>query len=427
MVTVLFFMWGFITVLLDPLVPRLKELFELSYFEAGLAQFAFFLAYMVFSIPAGGLLSKIGYKKGMVFGLLVMAIGCSLFYPAASYRMFSLFLLANFTLAAGMTLLQVAANPYVAVLGPEPGASSRLNLSQAFNSLGTTLAPIVGAMFILSDSIKDSEEIAKLDEVARETYLAAEAAAVQTPFIALAVALFVLSGVVAFAKLPVILSHKGNGGYGMVLRNPRLMFGAVGIFVYVGAEVTIGTYLTNYFIDMGMAEEVRSGSMLSWISELINHADLGTIDDKAVVGAFVTLYWGGAMVGRFIGAWLTNFLMPFKVLATFATLAILLVVISAVSSGAVAFWTILSVGFFNSIMFPTIFTISIEGLGEFKPQGSGILVTAIVGGAVVPPLYGYLTDGFGFNMAFIAVLCCYLYILFFSIYSNRIRQIEGTN
>ena len=414
-------MWGFITVLLDPLVPRLKELFELTYFEAGLAQSAFFLAYFLFSIPSGALLSNIGYKRGMTYGLVLMGIGCALFYPAASLRIFPLFLLANFTLAGGMTILQVAANPYVSVLGPERGASSRLNLSQAFNSLGTTLAPIVGAMFILSDSIKTSEEISLLDYASREIYLNAEASAVQTPFVWLAVALFALAGLISIVKLPVILSHNEEGGYAKALRDKRLVFGAFAILLYVGAEVTIGTYLTNYFKEMGMAEVIRSNDLLSWISHLFNQSDLNTIDDKAVVGAFVTLYWGGAMIGRFVGAILTSVLRPSKVLTVFAVVALTLVIVSASSSGLVAFWSILAVGFFNSIMFPTIFTISIEGLGELKPQGSGILCTAIVGGALIPPLFGHLTDDFGFKLAFLVVMGCYLYIFFFSSFSNKYK------
>lgn len=418
-VTSLFFMWGFITVLVDPLVPRLKELFELSYFEAGLAQFAFFLAYFLFSIPAGALLSRIGYKRGMIFGLLIMGLGSLLIYPAASYRVFGLFLLANFTSAAGMTLLQVAANPYVAVLGEEQGASSRLNLAQAFNSLGTTIAPIIGSIFILSDSIKGSEEIAQLDEVAREAYLNAEASAVQMPFLMLGVALIALSIVVMLVKLPVMLSHKQSGGYGRVLRNPKLMFGALGILLYVGAEVTIGSYATNYFVELGMPEIVRNSSGLRWYYSLWNGDNLNTVDNKAVVHVFVALYWGGAMVGRFIGSWLTTVMRPSAVLKIFSSIAIGLVLVSAVSSGQVAFWSILAVGLFNSVMFPTIFTMSIEGLGEMKPQGSGILCTAIVGGALIPPLFGLLTDNFGFQLAFIAVLVCYAYIHFFSRYAGK--------
>jgi FHS family L-fucose permease-like MFS transporter len=251
--------------------------------------------------------------------------------------------------------------------------------------------------------------------------LNAEASAVQTPFLWLAVALFVLAGIISLVKLPIILSHNEQGGYAKALRDKRLVFGAIAILLYVGAEVTIGTYLTNYFKEMGMAEVIRSNALLSWISTLFNQSNLDAIDDKAVVGAFVTLYWGAAMVGRFVGAFLTNIIKPSKVLSVFAVVALLLVIVSANSVGLVAFWSILSVGFFNSIMFPTIFTISIEGLGDLKPQGSGILCTAIVGGALIPPLFGHLTDDFGFRSAFILVMVCYVYIFFFSSFSHKYK------
>ena len=216
-VTTLFFLWGFITVLVDSLIPRIRELFTLTYFEAGLVQFAFFGAYFVLSIPAGAILSKIGYKRGIVLGLITMAIGCLLFYPASSFREFSIFMLAYFTLAGGITILQVAANPYVAALGFEIGASSRLNLSQAFNSLGTAIAPIIGAAFILSGKVKSAEEIEALSESAKETYLISEAAAVQTPFLGIAGFILILALAFAFFKLPKILQESPSGGYGLVL------------------------------------------------------------------------------------------------------------------------------------------------------------------------------------------------------------------
>ena len=202
LLTVLFFLWGFITVLVDSLIPRLRELFTLTYFQAGLVQFAFFGAYFLLSVPASYLLSKIGYKNGIILGLITMAVGCVLFYPAASYRVFGIFMLAYFILAGGITILQVAANPYVAVLGSEDGASSRLNLSQAFNSLGTAIAPAIGALFILSDKIKTKEEIDLLIGPAREQYLNTEASAVQTPFIGLAVFIVCIALFFVFIKLP---------------------------------------------------------------------------------------------------------------------------------------------------------------------------------------------------------------------------------
>jgi len=414
LITSLFFMWGLITVLVDSLIPRLKEIFELTYFQAGLVQFAFFTAYGIVSIPAGALLHRIGYKKGIMVGLAIMGIGCLLFLPAASYRFFPLFMLGYFTLAAGMTILQVAANPYVTALGDERTSSSRLNLSQAFNSLGTAIAPALGAIFILSDNIKSSEEIKLLDETTKNSYYLSEASAVQMPFLILAVALIVLALVVLVSKLPQILNTAVKSNYGKALKYSKLRLGAVGIFLYVGAEVAIGSYLVNYFIDMNLAEVIRNNNFMGSIASLIHETDLNTIDDKGIVASFVIFYWSGAMVGRFIGAYLTKVFPAQKILSIFAVGAILFVIISMTTNGLVALWTILAVGLFNSIMFPTIFSLAIEGLGELKPQGSGILCTAIVGGAIIPPLYGYFTDISGFKMAFILIIACYTYIFFYS-------------
>jgi MFS transporter, FHS family, L-fucose permease len=413
LLTVLFFLWGFITVLVDSLIPRLRELFTLTYFQAGLVQFAFFGAYFLLSIPAGYLLSKIGYKRGIIFGLLTMAMGCVLFYPAASFRIFGIFMLAYFTLAAGMTILQVAANPFVSVLGSEDGASSRLNLSQAFNSLGTAIAPAVGALFILSDAIKTEAEIAALNIAEKEQYLLNEASAVQMPFIALAVFIAMIAMVFVFAKLPSIINETSTGTYWQALSNKKLVLGVLGIFFYVGAEVAIGSYLVNYFLELNLVDLIKNNNLMTGISEKLLNAELSTKDGKAIVGVFVTFYWSGAMIGRFIGSYLTKIFMPGKILGIFATLAVTMIVISINSTGFLSMWSILAVGLFNSIMFPTIFTLSLDGLGELKPKASGLLCTAIVGGAVIPPLFGKLTDLFGFQMALILVIACYCYIIYF--------------
>lgn len=409
--TSLFFLWGFITVLVDSLIPRLKEVFTLTYFQAGLVQFAFFGAYFVLSIPAGFILSKIGYKRGIVLGLTTMAVGCLLFYPAASYREFGIFLLAYFVLAGGMTILQVAANPYVAALGSEEGASSRLNLSQAFNSLGTAIAPAIGAMFILSDTIKSTDEITALTDVQRDAYYISEASAVQSPFLGIAAFVVLLAIVFMFVKLPVLLSSKvSKGGFMEALQHKSLKMGAIGIFLYVGAEVAIGSYLVNYFLDMNLAEAIKNSPTMSSISEFIIGTSLSEVSSMAIVGAFVVFYWSGAMVGRFIGAYLTKVLNPAFVLRAFAFLAMAMILTSMLTSGFVAMWSILAVGLFNSIMFPTIFTLAIEGLDDLKPQASGILCTMIVGGAIIPPLYGFLTDQYGFKLALVLMIVCYSYI-----------------
>lgn len=409
----LFFMWGFITVLVDSLIPRLREVFELSYFQAGLVQFAFFIAYGIVSIPSGWLLARIGYKRGMLVGLTVMGIGCLLFWPAAGYRIFPLFMLGYFILAAGMTVLQVAANPYVAVLGSEEGASSRLNLAQAFNSVGTTIAPIVGANYLLSDHILDGKAIGALTPADRASYMIEEAAAVQGPFIVLAGALLVLAIFVGLVYLPSILEGENTGSYTDAFRQGRLMRGALGIFVYVGAEVAIGSYLVNYFLSMDLAEAVRENSTMRGIAALLGSNFQG-MDAKGVVGVFAALFWGGAMIGRFIGSLLTRVFRPALVLMVFGLLAISMVFVSISSTGFVSMWSILAVGLFNSIMFPTIFTLAIEGLGQLKPQGSGILCTAIFGGAIIPPLLGFFADEYGFKVALLLVVCCYGYITFYA-------------
>ena len=411
--TSLFFLWGFITVLVDSLIPRIRDLFTLTYFQAGLVQFAFFGAYFILSIPAGFLLSKIGYKRGIVVGLITMAIGCFLFYPAASFREFNVFLLAYFVLAGGITILQVAANPYVAVLGSESGAASRLNLSQAFNSLGTSIAPILGASFILSDRVRSSDEISEMTNAAREAYMISEATAVQTPFMVITSFIILLALVFVFVKLPTMLSSAPKGGYSALLQNKSLLLGAFGIFIYVGAEVAIGSYLVNYFYDMGLTAIVKQNKVLAAIASTLLSQDLATVSDYGILGAFVTFYWSGAMIGRFVGSYLTTVIRPSVVLSYFAAGAVLMIIISSQTLGIVSMISILAVGLFNSIMFPTIFSLSLEGLDNLKPQASGILCTMIVGGAIIPPLYGYMTDLFGFKMALILLIACYAYIIWF--------------
>ncbi len=422
LLTTLFFLWGFITVLVDSLIPRLRELFTLSYFEAGMVQFAFFGAYFLLSIPASLILSKIGYKSGIILGLVTMALGCLLFYPAASYRVFGIFMLAYFILAGGMTILQVAANPYVAVLGSEEGASSRLNLSQAFKSLCTAIAPAIGALFILSDKIKTEVEIETLTDTAKELYLTNEASAVQNPFLGLALFILLVAGFFLFTKLPEFISETSTGTYSEAFKQKNLMQGVLGILFYVGAEVAIGSYLVNYFLNMNMVEVIKENELMKSIAVSILNSGLDDFDNKAIVGVFVTFYWTGAMLGRFAGSYLTKIMKPGKVLGIFATIAIALILVSISTHGILSMWSILAVGLFNSIMFPTIFTLAIDGIGELKPKASGMLCTAIVGGAIIPPLYGYFTDIIGFKSAFIFVIICYAYIVWYG-YKNARKRI----
>ena len=418
-VTSLFFMWGFITVLVDALIPRLKEVFELTFLQAGLVQFAWFAAYGLLSIPGGNLIARMGYQRGILVGLATAGLGCLLFYPAAATRMYPLFLLALFVVAGGITILQVAANPYISVLGPQESASARLNLAQAFNSFGTTLAPVVAASFLLGDQILSSEAIRALSEADRLAYYASEASAVQVPFVVLALGFFALAGVVGAITLPKILGgdSQTTTTYGQVLQNKKLLFGALGIFVYVGAEVALGSYMVNYGLSLDIVEEVKTSRLLggmAGIAAFIKGMDVSGLDAKGILGALLTFYWGGAMLGRFAGSALMQRIRPVKLLAGAAFMALGLIGLSMLSQGVAALLLVLAVGFFNSIMFPTIFTLAIEDLEEGKPQGSGVLCTAIVGGAFIPPAMGALVDSAGFGVAFVLPMACYLYIAWYA-------------
>ena len=399
--TSLFFMWGFITCLNDILIPHLQNIFSLSYFESMLIQFCFFFAYFVVSLPSGKLVEKIGYKKGIVIGLVTAGVGTLLFYPAAGIRSYPLFLFAFFIMASGITLLQVAANPYVAILGKPKTASSRLNLTQAFNSLGTTIAPYFGSLLILTTAIKTADELKTMNLADVEAYKIAEAVAVQYPYLGLAAVLFLIAAFFAVTKLPQIeaasqSSSAGDGGsfdhhHKSAWGYRHLVLGAVAIFVYVGAEVSIGSFLVKYF----------------------SFLDNSLVESEA--GKLVSFYWGGAMVGRFIGSAVQRKINPGYVLVFNAIVAAILVSVSMATLGSIAMWAILVVGLFNSIMFPTIFTLAIDGLGKHTGQGSGILCMAIVGGAIIPLIQGLLADNIGIHHAFFLPILCYAYIAYYGI------------
>ncbi|MFL6672290.1 MAG: sugar MFS transporter [Massilia sp.] len=402
-VTILFFMWGLLTALNDVLIPHLKSIYTLTYVQAMMVQFCFFGAYFVVSLPAGVLIKKIGYQKGAVTGLLIAAAGCALFYPA-SQSGYGLFLFAFFVLASGITILQVAANPYVTVLGAARTASSRLTLTQAFNSLGTTVAPAIGGMLILSAGALGAGQLAAMPAAGQAAYRAKEAATVQGPYLALAAALAVLAVLFALARLPRI-SHAADAAgerevKGSVWAHRHLVLGAIAIFLYVGGEVSIGSFLIN-FLGEG------------------NVAGL----DHAKAAQYVSLYWGGALVGRFIGFAVMRYVSPGKTLAFNAMGAIVLVLAAIFGQGQVAMWAILAVGLCNSIMFPTIFSLALHGLGKFTGQGSGILCMAIVGGALVPFAQGALADHIGLQLSFFVPAACYLFILYFGLrYASLHRE-----
>lgn len=400
--TSLFFMWGFITSLNDILIPHLRAVFTLSYVQAMLIQFCFFGAYLVMSFPAGYLVEKLGYKMGIILGLSAAGVGCLLFYPAAGYKSYPFFLGALFVLASGITLLQVAANPYVAVLGRPETASSRLNLTQAFNSLGTTIAPFFGSVLILSVAIKSSEELKKMNAEELAAYGVSQASAVQLPYIGLALVFFLLAVVIAMFKLPTIEepeapvdapdSQSAYHAHESVWAYRHLVLGAVGIFLYVGGEVAIGSFLVNF---MGQPEIA------------------GLPEETAA--KYLSLYWGGAMVGRFIGSALLAKVRPGYLLAFNAFVVAGLLVLAMAVAGKTAMWALLLIGLFNSIMFPTIFTLAIEGLGKHTGEGSGVLCMAIVGGAIVPLLQGFLADHIGLLLSFCVPVLCYLYIAYYGL------------
>jgi len=398
-VTTLFFMWGFLTCLNDILVPHLKSIFDLNYLQSQLIQFAFFGAYFVFSLPSARIVDAIGYQRSMVVGLLTMGVGAFLFVPAASVASYPLFLGALIVLAAGITCLQVAANPYVTVLGKPETASSRLNLTQAFNSLGTTLAPYFGGVLILSAAPKAIADIRALAPDALQAYRLHEAASVKTPYVGLGIALVVLAIAIGSFKLPKIehAQHKiGEKVNDSIWKHPSLIFGAIGIFVYVGAEVSIGSFLVNYF----------------------SLPEIGGLTAK-VAADLVTFYWGGAMVGRFIGSAILQKISTRGLLGVCAVCAAGLVAISMLASGHTAMYSIILVGFFNSIMFPSIFTLGVAELGPLTGDGSGVMIMAIVGGALIPLAQGAIADRIGLHHAFFLPVICYLYILFFALSGSK--------
>ena len=405
--TCLFFFWGFITVLNDILIPFLKESFDLNYTQAMLVQFCFFGAYFIVSPFAGKLIDRVGFQTGIVVGLVITALGCILFYPAADLNGYALFLAALFVLGGGITVLQVAANPYVAALGPEKTAASRLNLAQAANSLGTTIGPVIGSILILGA-------------------VAADSSAVQIPYLGMGLVLLVAAAVFKTISLPKLAHVESEDSAaenslkihvlvsvavvaamafdqymaaGVIViiafaynlfglsQHRSMVLGALAIFLYVGGEVAIGSFLVNY-----LAESKIAGMEIAEAGEMVGY------------------YWGAAMIGRLVGALLMNYIASTKYLAANAAVAILMIIVSMNTSGDVAMWSILAVGFFNSIMFPTIFTLAVKGLGSMTSKGSGLVCQGIVGGALIPVIQGVAADSVGIQLSFVVPLVCYIYI-----------------
>src|SRR5690606_15745429 len=447
--TSIFFMWGFLTCLNDILIPHLKAVFELNYAKAMLVQFTFFGAYFLMSLPAGRLVARLGYKQGIVAGLVIAGIGALGFWPAAELRIYGAFLGALFVLATGITVLQVAANPYVALLGPERTASSRLTMAQALNSLGTAIAPIFGGLLILGNTVKSTDELAALplaEQVAYRTaeaqsvqspyvglaiapifggllilgntvkstdelaalplaeqvaYRTAEAQSVQSPYVGLAIALFALALFVFLFRLPALTESSEQADssrhtYGDALRHRHLLFGVLAIFFYVGAEVSIGSFLVNY----------------------LSLPNIGGFSEKEATH-YVSLYWTMAMVGRFAGSALLVRFSPRKLLALFALVNVGLLALTMGSEGKLALYSVVATGLFNSIMFPTIFALGIERLGPLTNKASSLLIMAIVGGALVPFVQGLLADRIGVQHSFVLPLLCYGYVIFYGLVGSR--------
>lgn len=432
----LFFMWGFITCMNDILIPHLKELFQLTYLQSMLVQFAFFgayfigsLAYFLLSYFYGDPINKIGYKGGLLVGLVLSALGCVLFYPAEELLIYNMFLLALFTLGLGFTLLQISANPYVAILGSEESSSSRLNLAQAFNSLGTTIAPILGGYLIFDFFGQGGEMTAEATKI---------------PYLIFAAIFILLALFIYFVKLPEFMNDDSSmSGLG-ALAFPQLKMGIFGIFFYVGAEVAIGSLIISFLS----------------LDEIMGF-------NEAVAKNYLALYWGGAMIGRFLGSISLNSKLsqakratymvltaivvvaliysivdiPFadftaflvfvalnlvafafgksissRTLIIFSIINILLLVLTLVSAGVIAMWCLLAIGLFNSIMWSNIFTLSITGLGKYTSQGSSLLIMGILGGALLPLVQGALADAYGVRLSFVLPMFCYAYIAFYGIY-----------
>ncbi len=380
---VLYFMMGLITCLNDTLVPFFKKGFTLSYTQSSLVQFYFFLTYAVMSIPAGKLIEKIGYKKGMVLGFCISAFGAILFYPASIFHVYALFLAALFIVAVGIVMLQVAANPYVTILGPAKTASSRLAMVQGVGSMGTTVAPVLGAYFILS----------RLDTSATSSE------ALRYPYLVIAAILIVIAFVVSKLSLPTITPSANNlrdveEPTKSVFTFRNLNYGAIAIFLYVGAEVSIGTFMTNYVSDVLKLSVTEANS-------------------------YVAFYWGSMVVGRLLGTFILKTVRPGFVLAICASVAAILILVSVNNTGLVAVWSMIAIGLFNSVMFAIIFSLSVNGLGKNTTRASGILSTAIVGGAIMPFLQGVLIDHFTWAIAFMLPLLSYLFILFYGLNGYR--------
>jgi len=414
-VAVLFFIFGFITNLNMALVPHLRSIFDLPYKWAMLAESAFFLAYFVFSSPTSKLIEAIGYKKTMVVSLFIQVVGCLMFVPAAKFVSFPLFLTAVFVVGAGVTALQTAANPYVAILGPEHSAPVRLTLAQALNSLGGTIAPLIAGHYILTDAAKHAPKAAIADTV-------------RMPYILIAAGLLALGLIVIFLHLPHITrtDEPDSGKGGTLVTSTSIwgyrhtVLGAVGIFLYVGVEVGLASIAVNFFLEQGINGD-KVASFFTGLGAFGTFMTgwLGPWTNVNIAATLVSLYWLGALVGRLLGSWMLTVIKSGKLLGFFGFAGTAMVLVSMFSSGQMAIWTLVLCGFFNSIMFPNIFALAIKGLGPMTSKGSGLVMTAVVGGAVVPALLGAAADKMGIQHAFFIPILCYLFIAYYGLWGSK--------
>jgi FHS family L-fucose permease-like MFS transporter len=404
-VTALYFIFGFITNLNMQLVPHLRSVFDLPWLQAALANGAFFTAYFVVSSPTSRLIEAIGYKRTMVVSLFVQVAGALLFLPAASIPNFWLFLTAVFIVGSGVAMLQTSANPYVSALGPESSAPIRQNLAQAFNSIGGMIAPVVaGALILKHKVVLDAATLATRTAKEQLAYKISIASTVRMPYLAIAAALVLLGIAVSYAHLPAITAtqkfrpaKEGVGLFEQSIWSYRhTVLAMIGIFFYVGVEVGLAQFMVGYF---GLQE-------------------LGGMTAAAAAG-FTAYYWGGALVGRLLGSWMLTKIHAGRLLGIFGLLAVTCVLISIGTSGPVAVWSLILCGFFNSIMFPNIFALGITGLGPMTSKGSGLIMTAVVGGAVIPVILGGLVDHFGFRPAAMLPMICYIYIAFYGFVGHK--------
>jgi MFS transporter, FHS family, L-fucose permease len=400
LVTSLFFFWGFVHNLDPVLIPHLRKAFTLNFLQSSLVDFSVFIAYFVMALPAGFIMRKYGYKSGIILGLLLFGLGCLLFIPAANTREYVLFLGALFIIASGLTFLETAANPYAALLGPKESSTQRLNLAQSFNGLAVVLAPIIGGKFILSGTNLTDAQKAAMTPQALDAYLAAEAATVKGPYLILGVIILAVALIFAFTKLPEIKEEEGRkSSFANAAKHRHLIWAVVAQFFYVGAQVCV----TSFFINIAMKA--------------------AHIDEKAASEYLGYGYGIAFVVGRFAGTFLMKYISPNKLLVIYSAINIALSAVAILSTGMITVYALIGVGFFMSIMFPTIFSLGIQGLGVDTKIGSSLIIMSIVGGALIPLAMGGIADvTHNIQNGYIIPLICFIVVLYFGWKGYKVKQ-----